>query len=258
MYKKRYSSNNIRGKLKVCRYLKKNKKLKQYVPKTVSFSRSKLKMMMKRYKMLYVKPDIGSMGIGVCKLKKSSSSYDLYQIKKKKQVHKNFHSLSDVYKRLKASENPHLIIQKGISLDHVNNGRYDIRAMVQRRPGGTWKFNGLFAKVGKPQKIVNNFYQGGKVYTMQKLGKMQGISASQTSSRIKKLKRTALEIAKTLSKKRSGMHEMGVDFALDKNQKLWVLEVNTNHPQFYPIKNIDRSAYKKMKKFARSYGRKDT
>ncbi|WP_141500250.1 YheC/YheD family protein [Paenibacillus luteus] len=52
-----------------------------------------------------------------------------------------------------------------------------------------------------------------------------------------------LAVSRTLSKKRSGMHEMGIDFAYDKKQQLWVLEVNSNHPQFHALKKLDLIAY---------------
>jgi len=52
------------------------------------------------------------------------------------------------------------------------------------------------------------------------------------------------------------MNEMGIDFARDSSGGLWVLEVNSNHPQFHPLKNIDSEAYQKMKRYASYYGRK--
>nr|MBC9200361.1 YheC/YheD family protein [Paenibacillus sp. PL91] len=257
MYKKNYASRNIRGKQRVCEYLSSNPMLESYVPQTVSFSLEHLEMMINRYEMVYVKPDIGSHGIGIFKVKKNDSDYELYEIVKKKQVRSLYKSIFDIYDRIKKQRSAKLIIQKGISLDHVNDCPYDIRAMVQRKPGGTWVCTGLIVKVGARNKIVTNHYQGGTILSMKKLGKKQGLSQAETASRVGKLSRVALQIAHTLSKKRSGMHELGVDFAYDKKQQLWVLEVNSNHPQFYPLKQLDPAAYRKMKRFAVSYGRRD-
>jgi glutathione synthase/RimK-type ligase-like ATP-grasp enzyme len=257
VYKKKYASRNIQGKLRVCEYLSANPKLDSYVPQTVSFSLEHLEMMINRYDMVYVKPNIGSHGIGIFKVKRNDSGYELYEIVKKKQLRSLYKSISEVYDRMKKHGSARLIIQKGISLDHVNDCPYDIRAMVQRKPGGTWVCTGLIVKVGARNKIVTNYYQGATILSMKKLGKKQGLSTGEIASRVRKLNHVALQIAHTLSKKRSGMHELGVDFAFDKKQQLWVLEVNSNHPQFYPLKQLDPAAYRKMKRFAVSYGRRD-
>ncbi|MGG1637144.1 YheC/YheD family protein [Paenibacillus sp. NRS-1760] len=257
MYKKKYASRNIRGKLRVCKYLCANKKLKRYVPNTVSFSREHLQMMLNRHDTVYVKPDIGSLGLGIFKLKRVNSGYELYSIVKKKQIKNFYNSVSEAYSQIMKMKSSKLIIQKGISLDRVDGCPYDIRAMVQRKPEGKWVCTGLMVKVGARHKIVTNYYQGGAIYSMKKLGERQGLSIEATDKRISRLSKVALRISRTLSKKRSGMHELGIDFAYDQKQQLWVLEVNSNHPQFHPLKKLDPSAYKKMKHFAASYGRRD-
>lgn len=257
MYKKRYASRNIRGKLRVCRLLSANRVLKHHVPRTVSFNRAHLGMMMSAYKMIYVKPDVGSLGKGIFKLKRVDSGYELFQIINKKQIKNHYGSKLEVFQGLKKSRSTKLIIQQGINLDQVNDCPYDIRVMVQRKPKGSWVCTGFMVKVGGKEKIVTNYFQGGTIYSMEKLGKEQGLSSAQTAKRISKLKETALQISHTLSQKRSGMHEMGIDFAFDNKQKLWVLEVNSNHPQFHPLKKLDRKAYNRMMRFAVSYGRRD-
>ncbi|OMF22186.1 hypothetical protein BK133_26845 [Paenibacillus sp. FSL H8-0548] len=257
MYKKRYASRNIRGKLRVCRYLSANRSLKQYVPHTVSFSRNHLQMMLNYYDTLYVKPDVGSLGMGIFKLKRMDSGYELYEIVGKKQMSRNYATVFDVYSHIKRVSSKRLIIQKAIDLDKVNDCPYDIRAMVQRKPRGSWVFTGFMVKVGGHNKIVTNYYQGGDLYSMKKLGFEQGLSEDETARRMERLIGVAMQISRTLSRRRSGMQELGIDFAFDNEQQLWVLEVNSNHPQFHPLKQLDPEAYNKMKYFAASYGRRD-
>ncbi|CAM3293883.1 YheC/YheD family protein [Paenibacillus lupini] len=258
MYDKKYNSRSIYGKLKVCRYLNSHKTLKELVPHTVSFSREHMESMLASHSSIYVKPDSGSQGMGIFKVKKSEGSgYTVKHIVKKKQLSHHLDTASAVYDYINKKSEKKLIIQKGIKLDRVNGRAYDIRVMVQRKPDGPWTVNCYSVKVGASKKIVTNYYQGGKLYTMEKLGKQQGKSEATTSKRLADLKSMSLKIAEHLSSKREGMHEMGIDFAYDRNQKLWVIEVNSNHPQFYPMKWLDPKAYKKMKEFAKSYGRKD-
>lgn len=257
MYKKKYKSQRIRGKLRVCRYLSSNKKLKGNVPHTVSFTKANLKTMSDQYKSLYIKPDVGCMGIGVYKINRVGDGFELYSTHKRKQVRKPFETISALYQHLKARQSQKMIIQKTISLDQVDGRPYDIRSMVQRKPGGPWVCTGFMAKVGAPKKIVTNYSQGGKIYTLRNVLQKKGLSSSQSRLRIRLLSKKTLEIARTLSRKHTGMHEMGIDFAYDTKQRLRILEVNSNHPQFHPLKKLDPTAYNRMLSFAKSYGRKN-
>ncbi|MDQ0115275.1 YheC/YheD family protein [Paenibacillus harenae] len=257
MFVKRYKSRNISGKLKVSKLLRADPKLRSMIPHTESFHLNNLSSMVKRFKKVYIKPNTGSQGIGIFNLTKKDGGLTLKEIVNRKQLVHHYRTVKDAYHRIKSKSSGKMIIQKAIKLDKVNGKPYDIRAMVQRMPGGSWTFSGFLVKVGAKGKIVTNYYQGGVIYTLRKLGRKQGLSASRSAARKRELTSKALKIAKSLSKHHAGMHEMGIDFAYDKRQHLWVLEVNSNHPQFRPLKKLDPKAYAKMKRFARSYGRKD-
>ncbi|WP_235533198.1 YheC/YheD family protein [Paenibacillus sp. Leaf72] len=257
MYTKTYRSATILGKLKVCRFLQKNASTKPLIPSTTSFTLSNLKMMTAAHHTLYIKPNIGSLGVGVHKLEPLNDGYKLLYTKSKKQLSKFFHSLDDVYEHLLPAKPSRLIIQQAVSLDQVENRPYDIRAMVQRKPGGIWHLTGFLIKVGAKGKIVTNYHQGGEIWTMHKLVQRKGYEDAKSSELIGHLTQHSLTVARALSKHKAGMFEMGIDFALDRNTHLWILEVNSNHPQFRPLKWIDRRAYNRIMRFAQSYGRKD-
>lgn len=254
---KHYASRNMRGKLRVCNYLLGDAGLRKYVPRTLAFNRSNLAIMAGSYSSVYVKPDVGSLGIGICKVSQSGSGYELEAIEGKRQWRAFFETADGLYHRIVKLKRGKMIIQKGISLDRVKGRPYDIRVMVQRKPGGSWVCTGFMVKVGAANKIVTNYYQGGDISTLHDLHKKLGLASEERSRRERKLSDTALQIARLLSSKRSGMQEMGIDFAYDKSGRLWVLEVNSNHPQFHPLKKLDPKAYNKMKHYAASYGRYD-
>lgn len=257
MYKKKYRSNKIRGKLKVCRYLAANASLRRYVPDTARLNEGNLRQMAYTYNSVYIKPDVGSMGIGIHKLTRHAAGYTLQSVSKRKQYTMAFYRSRDVARHVQAKQKQKMIVQQAIKLDQLNGSPYDIRAMVQRKPGGRWTCTGFLVKIGKSGKIVTNYYQGGKVITLRQLFRLQGMPADRIERRTARLRKTAQRIAKALSARRSGMHEMGIDFAYSSSGRLWVLEVNSNHPQFHPLRKIDRKSYKKMAAYARSYGRYD-
>ncbi|MHA6483060.1 YheC/YheD family protein [Paenibacillus sp. strain BS8-2] len=255
MSKRRYASSRIRGKLKVCRYLESDAATRLYVPETVSFGLANMKWMIDRYGSLYIKPDVGSLGIGIRKLERTAAGYSLKETTNRSQRTRKFNTIDGVYRYLHSHNSEKLIIQQAISLDKLDGRPYDIRVMVQRKPGGQWTCTGDSAKIGGAGKIVTNFYQGGSVLTLRKLHDRLGLRAGAGAARERQLRTAAISIAETLSARKSGMREMGIDFARDRSGRLWVLEVNSNHPQFHPMKSIDRKAYERMKEYAASYGR---
>ncbi|MFC4100815.1 YheC/YheD family protein [Paenibacillus xanthanilyticus] len=255
MTRKTYNSATLRGKLRVCRYLSADDELRELVPRTVRFTRKGMLNMSERCTALYIKPDVGSLGMGIFKVTRSEGGCELLATVRRKQSRKTFDTIEKAYGHMKAKAKGPMIIQAAVELDAVDGSPYDLRVMVQRKPGGKWTVTGKFAKIGVKGKIVTNYAQGGRVVTLSELWHRKGLSEHEGERRGELLERKALGIARLLSGKRAGMREMGVDFAFDRSGRLWVLEVNSNHPQYYPLRHIDRRAYQRMKRFAASYGR---
>ena len=55
-----------------------------------------------------------------------------------------------------------------------------------------------FAKVGNPKKIVTNYYQGGKLVTMDKLYAKMGLTEDEPEERIDRIGAIGLTIANCL------------------------------------------------------------
>lgn len=249
--RKTYRSKRIVGKLKVHHYLLSDEALQAYLPETLPLTLNHLKQMVEKYPLLYIKPNVGSQGIGIFKLERKEDGYQLRSTRKTRLYKK----LPSVLQFLQSHTKKRLIIQQGIELERVNDHPYDIRVMVQRKPRSAWVCTGIFAKVGSPKKIVTNYYQGGRLVTMDKLYAKLGLTEEETEERLAQLEQVALRIAKVLLSKQPGMYELGIDLAFDNEQRLWVIEVNSRMPEFYPLKEIDRTMYNRMLAFARSYGR---
>lgn len=249
---KPYKSTAIGNKYRVYKYLSTDKKLKIYQPDTVRFSKGNLENMMNKYSNLYVKPTVGSQGKGIYKITRQDQRYKLRSTSQS-----NLYSdWSSLYKKLNAKVKKNMIIQQGIKLELVEGRPYDIRAMVQRKPNSKWTCTGIFTKVGSPNKIVTNYAQGGKLKTLDNVFNKMKLSSDKKDSRKSHLNKVALDVARLLNSKRSGMFEMGIDFAYDRAGKLWILEVNSTRPQFYPLKKMNRSMYNRIFSYARSYGRR--
>ncbi|RKD25986.1 hypothetical protein BEP19_03410 [Ammoniphilus oxalaticus] len=252
---KNYDSKRIKGKLRVYEYLRSNKGLQSYLPYTVGFSEKALIRTTSQYRLLYVKPNQGTHGKGVMQLKRGRDSNKITV--RSTSSKKTFSNSSKLYAYLKKeASSRRMLIQKGIELEKTNGNPYYIRAMVQRKPSGKWVCTGMFTKVAPPKKIVTNYYQGGKIVLLNRVFQQLNLTNKQKKARLRLLSRVSLQVANTLSARQRGMYEMGIDFAFDRMGRLWIIEVNTRRPQFYPLKRICPTMYKKMLSYAKSYGRK--
>jgi len=257
MYTKRYRSAAIWGKLRVCRYLTGSETLRAVVPHSLLLTPANLASMTEMHDAVYVKPDIGSMGIGIHKLVRTTNGFMLHSTQWRRQVKREAKDVKDAYRLLRKLSKGRMLIQEAIAIDHVGDQPYDIRAMVQRKPGGPWTCTGFMAKIGGSGSIVTNYYQGGQIWTLEQLLREKGYDAVKCRTLTEELTAKALDTAQWLSGKKQGMREMGIDFAFDREGRLWVLEVNSNHPQFHPLRKLDPAAYQRMMSFARAYGRHD-
>ncbi|MCZ8522321.1 hypothetical protein O9H32_22935 [Paenibacillus mucilaginosus] len=69
------------------------------------------------------------------------------------------------------------------------------------------------------------------------------------------LKRMGSEAGRCFDRHRRGFRELGLDVAIDKSRRMWILEINTR-PQFYPLKSFkDGRIYRRICRYARQYGR---
>lgn len=252
---KGYKSQHVRSKWKVHQLLSKNPKLVDHLPKTTWLSLSGLRNMLGEFDVLYVKPNIGTHGKGIVRVEKVSDGQILVR---DGFLQKYFQQDQAVYRMIRSKHalKKEYIIQQGIQLGTVDERPFDLRMMYQRRPEGPWVCTGIFAKIGKPGLYVTNYFQGGKLTTMQRVLEGFGLNQEEAKQMEERLKQLGREVAATLYKSHKGMHEMGIDVAIDPQHQLWILEVNSRRPQFYPLKNFkDKSMYYKMLSFAKSYGR---
>ncbi|NBD23374.1 YheC/YheD family protein [Paenibacillus glycinis] len=255
MPKKAYKSTAIRGKKRVCAMLAASAHLRPLVPRTMMLTAANLSTMLAAYRSVYIKPDIGSLGIGVCKATSERGGYKLVAVKNRSQVYRRFHTIDALCRYARRIGGGTMIVQKAIPLATVGGRPYDMRMMVQRKPRGAWTVTGSFARIARPGKIVTNYSQGGRIRTLKQMYRSKGLTDAASHAKIARLTRIARQTAVWLSARRAGMHEVGIDFADDRKGKLWILEVNSNHPQFHPLQVTDPPAYRRMMSFARSYGR---
>ncbi|GED73141.1 hypothetical protein BRE01_68430 [Brevibacillus reuszeri] len=230
--------------------LLRNKELSQNVPSTKWYSKSTLKAMLERYKMVYVKPNTGTGGSGVMRVEKSGGHYK-YQLKTTARTFKSFDSLASFIDKKK--KNRSYIIQRGVNLLQYNGRSFDLRVMVQKNPKGKWETTGVIGRLGHPKKIITNVCKGGSSKPVELLLGKNVNNLSQCKQRLRSL---GTRTARQLNSAYKNLKEIGLDVGVDRYLKEWVIEVNTR-PAIYGFKSLkDKSIYQKILRYQKIYQRR--
>lgn len=234
-------------------------KLRSCVPLTRMLTKDSLSSMLQLYGMVYVKPTRGSLGRGVMKAellsgggKGASKRSYAYQLGKNR---RKFETYDAFYRSLlKDTQGESYLVQKGIRLLTHKGLPFDIRLMVQRAPRGGWEATGTVGRVAHPSKIVTNGSQGGSIYPTAYLLKPY-TSPKARRELLERMERIGIDTVRSMYNAYPGIVEIGLDLALDRNLKPWILEVNTV-PDPCPFALLpDQTMLRRIVRYGKAYGR---
>ncbi|WP_240633354.1 YheC/YheD family protein [Paenibacillus montanisoli] len=244
--------DRVSSKLAKTKVLLQNRTLAKYVPTTRPYSPKQLLAMLRQHGMVYVKPDTGSLGIGVVRVDRTKRGYR-YQSGTRTYTFKTFRAMRLSLQK-KISGRCYLV-QKGIHVLRRQGRPFDFRIMIQKNPSRRWECTGTAGRVAHPSKIVSNGSQGGTIYSAAAL--MNPIAGKRRTAQLQRsMNRIALATAAQFGRTYPAMNELGLDLAVDRKLKPWILEVNTR-PDPCPFTKLNNTAIiRKIVRYAKAYGRR--
>lgn len=222
-----------------------------HIPATRKLGEKSLRQLIDRYGMVYVKPDKGSCGVGVMKIERSGRRWTVRTGLKRKA----FPSFAAMYGWLRtAAKGRSYLVQRGIRVIGLHGRAADFRVMIQKGSKEGWQVTGTAVRVAHPGKAVTNGSQGGSIHDAGAL--LRRVFEKRKANELrKKFNLLAHRTADRFSKAYPRMNELGLDIAVDRGGKAWILEVNTR-PDPCPFTKLDdRSMLRRIVRFARGYGR---
>ncbi|MBB6632696.1 YheC/YheD family protein [Cohnella thailandensis] len=194
----------------------------RHIPPSRLYSASNLRAMLAHHGTVVIKPVRGGGGIGVMKISASGGTYRSTYMDSTR----SFNSFSGLLAHVDRNRRGRrYLIQKGIPLATVSGRPIDYRVKYVKE-NGVWTFRSMVGRVARRGLFVTNLCRGGELLTAA-----QGISRSLSSRSVSSKKREMRQLTRVatqlLEARFPGVGQLGYDYGIDRNGRIWILEVNT-------------------------------
>ncbi|MBC9783823.1 YheC/YheD family protein [Heliobacterium chlorum] len=211
----------IGKKYEIYRKLARDKRLVSYLPETILFRNEReFFVKLNKWKQVYLKPDAGSKGRGIIRLiqGKNRLTY-VTEVGNKQGRWMDTMKLKRWLKQV--THGQRYIAQQGLQPAQLNDRIFDLRILVQRDSEGTWQVTGGSARVAN-NGITCNICTGAQAIPLDK-----AFEESEVKTSLEEVHDVSLQVAKTLTKLYPRLGELGLDFLIDRDSRLWFLEANS-------------------------------
>lgn len=193
-----------------------------YIPRTREYSAAGLLGMLGRYGNVVIKPVVGGGGYGVIKVFRDSRGYGFTNMDRTR-IYRDFGSMQRALERVKVRRR--YLMQQGISLARIEGRPIDYRVKVVKN-GEHWEFRSMVGRLARPGLFVTNLCKGGTMMTCGQ-GLRRSLPRIRTAAKRAEMRRLTRVCIELMERHFPGIGELGFDYAVDVNGRIWILEVNT-------------------------------
>ncbi|WP_438347203.1 YheC/YheD family protein [Paenibacillus sp. FA6] len=194
----------------------------KFIPLTRHLTIPNLRMMLRRFGMVVVKPVVGGGGYGVIRIIRSAEGYKLTH-QSQTLSFASFKNMIMTFRKIKAPR-PYLI-QQGIRLATINGRPIDYRVKVVKS-GNKWIFRSMVGRLAKPGLFVTNLCKGGRLLSCHE-GLRRSIPKKSSRAKRQEMRQLTRVCTTIMERHFPGIGELGFDYGVDMNGRIWIFEVNT-------------------------------
>lgn len=228
----RLLGNGLKGKWEVLETLRRSAALRNFIPETRKLSSL---LMLQQWLAIrgeaILKPEHGSQGRGVMHIVGRSLPKPEYRIigrdHNNKCLQRSFSSIQELlnWSGLFTSSRRYLL-QERLRLATEDNVPFDVRTLIQKDGRGIWSLAGIAIRCGKQGNVTANLHGGGHAVEPTSF-LIKRFGADKADLMIKQLSQLSEHIALTLEASHGRLAELGIDFGIDVNGRIWILEANS-------------------------------
>jgi hypothetical protein len=217
----------LKGKWEVYEILGEIEALKSYTPKSIVVTQLSAILSELREHPIILKPIAGSQGKSIYKLELTGPDTIISGRDNRNRMFQERIPTKRLPEWLKKRIAPkRYLVQPYLNLTTKDGRAFDIRSLVQKNREAEWSLTGMAARCGKKDSLTSNLHGGGDVYPAlaflcDQFGDIQGRTI------YNRLQMLSIEICSALEEKHGRLVEVGVDFGVDRDQNIWLLEANS-------------------------------
>lgn len=247
---------NIFDKYDLYKKLSQYEEIREHLPETILFTHPRDLQFIKNNYVTYIKRCISSNGRNISKLEKIPNKGYIYSCFTSKVVKQNIKLFSDVVRIInKIYPRNRTIIQKGIDLPSWNGRNIDMRATVQRNGQGELEITSIVARVALKDSPVTSTRTGSDCYRFEEFLE-KSIESKEVIAKLRqRVNDFLLNIYRCTEKAYGEFGEIGIDFALDKDGKIWFIECNAKPAKDAMYKSYDHQTIRKAFQYPLEYAK---
>ncbi|MHA0856693.1 YheC/YheD family protein [Paenibacillus sp. CMAA1364] len=216
------AGRQLASKLLKTQALLSNASVARYIPMTRPLTQRVLHTMLYQFRMVVVKPVVGGGGYGVIRILRDQGGYRLTHSSRTWRF-ASFNQMYKTFVRIKAPRR--YLIQQGIRLATIQGRPIDYRVKVVKTDE-IWVFRSMVGRLAKKGLFITNLCKGGSMVSCREGLRLSMPSKSANGKRdeMRRLTRTCTTIMEQYF---PGIGELGFDYGVDINGRIWIFEVNT-------------------------------
>jgi glutathione synthase/RimK-type ligase-like ATP-grasp enzyme len=217
-----FTSFPVGNKMKVYKKVKKAKVFAPYlIPSTTLLMSDELISYLKNQPRVVIKPHSGNHGKKVFFIEKTEEQYKVTE--GSNTMYMNEKELNRYFQPILTAQK--FLMQPFIESKTKNGLTYDFRLHVQKNGEGKWEITLIYPRISGNAKMISNISSGGY------RGELVSFLKDEFDEHSKKVKETLEVFALTFPAHFDTLYEhsfdeLGIDVAIDANQRLWLFEVN--------------------------------
>ena len=241
----------LRNKWTVHQTFSQKSRFRQHMPETLLYhSTADLMRMLKLSPVIYIKPANGTGGRGILRIEKLKNSKGMYDIQGRRQDRRIITPRKVTLARLTSIVRQwclggRFLVQQGIPLRLPGGRFHDYRLLVQKNGQGEWEMTGMAGRVGAARSVTSNLHGGGHAVKAETLLREWLGSTEKADKAMKDSEKLGLEAAAFLEDSFSTLCELALDLAIDREGKIYVLEVNPKPAREVFARSGDTETYRK-------------
>lgn len=238
--------NNCRlSKLKLWKLLYKEPFVNSHLPFTQTLKNvNSFIAMTNHFNTVYLKPTNLSRGRGIYQAKKMKLGYLIKDTRNRERIFFTKQELEQFINNLTKQRN--YIIQQGVPFLYGNK-LVDFRVYMQKDETKEWNCSGIYGRVSKSNRVITNLKHSQQLLTIDHaLDKFFHLKKAERLKIEQEMIQACKNICTALEKKKQIIADVAIDVVVDKQMKIWILEVQVSYAADERLYELPESINKKV------------